>query len=194
MSESLYCDSLHSHLTVYEPTGLIQLTNKNIISKVTCKNPCCWWYHDQNLLVHHLSRWNKLSSHFFPPFHYHCLPVLKAQVFYVLTWENMLLRKEGCEMKKKKDKFVLFKSELTTIYYLSSASSNYYSIIHEGSILIRSISIWNKGRKWHILLLKSVTVKPISITKYSNLYEGNDSSGKEIQHILEHLGSNFVLT
>lgn len=41
MSESLYCDSLHSHLTVYEPTGLIQLTNKNIISKVTCKNPCC---------------------------------------------------------------------------------------------------------------------------------------------------------
>lgn len=112
MSESLYFDIPHSHLTVYKPTDLIELTNENIISKVTCKNPCCWWYHDQNLLVHHLSRWNRLSSRSFPPFHYHCLLVLKAQVFYVLIWENMLLKKEGCETKKKKkrnqDKFTFF--------------------------------------------------------------------------------------
>lgn len=41
MSESLYFDIPHSHLTVYKPTDLIELTNENIISKVTCKNPCC---------------------------------------------------------------------------------------------------------------------------------------------------------
>lgn len=71
-------------------------------------------------------------------------------------------------------------------------SSNYYSIICE-EILIQSVSIWKSGRMWRILLLKSVTVKSISITKYSIWYEDNDSSwGRNTAHFWT-LGVKFYI-
>lgn len=39
MSESLYSDSLHSHLTVYKPTGLTQLTKKILLIKLPVRIP-----------------------------------------------------------------------------------------------------------------------------------------------------------
>lgn len=39
----------------------------------------------------------------------------------------------------------------------------------------------------------SLITKPISITKYSILYEGNILLGEEIQPILEYLESHFIL-
>lgn len=71
------------------------------------------------------------------------------------------------DKKKKKSIFLMFFKSSAPTDYFSSTSSKYYPIICHEITSIQFISVWNtvrnRGWKWYLLLLKSVTVDLIML-------------------------------
>lgn len=81
-------------------------------------------------------------------------------------------RLQNTEIEKQIHVFQKWASNRIT-FHITILQLLFYNMWRE---YLNSVNIYLKEGKWHILLLKSLTVKLINLTKYLIMYRSNDSS------------------